>query len=118
MPYKPARPCAFSRCPNTVRGKSRYCDNHKDQEKKNTYNGKQSTKDNFYQSRSWIKFRNWFRAKNPLCKHCLEKGIVTPMKIVDHIKPISEGGEKFSEDNCQSLCQECHNRKTFGKERW
>ena len=32
--------------------------------------------------------------------------------MVDHIVPIADGGEKLDEDNLQSLCQDCHARKT------
>jgi len=40
------------------------------------------------------------------------QGIITGGFIVDHVIPIREGGGKFDEDNCQTLCQTCHNRKT------
>lgn len=116
MPYKPARPCNFSGCPNTVRGNNKYCINHQVYEKKEKYqyykDKGQSTEDGFYQSKDWIRFRNWYRSKHPLCEECSRRGMITPMKIVDHIIPIKQGGDKFSENNSRSLCQECHNRKT------
>ena len=35
-----------------------------------------------------------------------------PMKVVDHVKPIKDGGSPTDWDNLQSLCQTCHNQKT------
>jgi 5-methylcytosine-specific restriction protein A len=65
-----------------------------------------------YASTKWIGLRNTFRFTYPLCQECEKKGLIKPMKIVDHIKPISKGGEPFDWDNLQSLCETCHNRKT------
>jgi 5-methylcytosine-specific restriction endonuclease McrA len=31
--------------------------------------------------------------------------------MVDHIKPIKNGGDLMAMDNLQSLCVSCHNRK-------
>jgi 5-methylcytosine-specific restriction protein A len=35
-----------------------------------------------------------------------------PAKVVDHIVPVKEGGERFERVNLQSLCVPCHNAKT------
>jgi 5-methylcytosine-specific restriction protein A len=37
---------------------------------------------------------------------------LTEAKEVDHIKPISEGGEAFDIGNLQSLCVSCHAKKS------
>ncbi|WP_443019268.1 HNH endonuclease [Sphingomonas sp. 22R3R2A-7] len=47
----------------------------------------------------------------PLCRHCTERGLVTPAVEVDHIKPKALGGEDLLE-NTQSLCKACHQEKT------
>jgi len=60
----------------------------------------------------WRKFRNWYIRRHPLCEDCLKHGITTPAKIVDHIKPLNQGGAHCSVSNSQSLCMACHNRKT------
>ena len=119
MPFLPGRPCRKSGCPHITRNLNGFCDDHQGYEKAVRNNYEKRPKENsltpsfFYQSRRWIRFRNWFRSKYPLCKRCLdEKRGPVPMKIVDHIIPIDQGGAKYSEGNCQSLCQECHNRKT------
>jgi 5-methylcytosine-specific restriction endonuclease McrA len=36
---------------------------------------------------------------------------------VDHIIPISEGGERFDEDNLQAACKRCHAWKTANIDR-
>lgn len=48
---------------------------------------------------------------NPMCAHCLRKGLVRPAVEVDHILPLFKGGED-STDNMQGLCAECHKVKT------
>jgi 5-methylcytosine-specific restriction endonuclease McrA len=63
----------------------------------------------FYNSAAWRNFRNWYIMCNPVCEN---EGCTKAAKFVDHIKPISEGGEKTDEDNVQSLCQSCNGRKT------
>ena len=66
----------------------------------------------FYSSSAWIKLRNYKRLLNPLCEHCLRLDILTPYHTIDHIKPISEGGEPLDLDNLQTLCKQCHAIKT------
>lgn len=69
----------------------------------------------FYSSSAWLKLRNYKRLLNPLCEHCIKLDILTPYHTIDHIKPISEGGEPLDLDNLQTLCKQCHAIKT-GKE--
>lgn len=71
----------------------------------------------FYNSWPWRKLRKRFKENNPLCKHCEENGFIVPMKVVDHIVPIKKGGEPLSEDNLQSLCEKCHNKKSSNESR-
>ena len=66
-----------------------------------------------YDSSKW---RNGVRVlklkTTPYCEICLENDILTEAKEVDHIKPISEGGEPFDIDNLQALCTSCHAKKS------
>ena len=68
--------------------------------------------DNFYVSVAWRRYRNWFITNNPLCKKCESHGLTVLADVVDHRLPLKDGGEPFDEDNTQSLCHSCHNRKT------
>lgn len=69
----------------------------------------------FYQSKQWRKVRKLYVQQNPLCVHCLDRGLTTAVQEVDHIKPLRLGGAKFDFENLQSLCKSCHARKS-GKE--
>jgi 5-methylcytosine-specific restriction protein A len=54
-----------------------------------------------------------FIANNPLCADCLKQGRVTAARDVDHIIPHKGDQELFwDETNWQSLCGDCHKRKT------
>jgi 5-methylcytosine-specific restriction protein A len=65
--------------------------------------------------RQWRKVRLAYLQCNPLCEQCLKEGITTPALDVDHIVPLSKGGERLDFDNLQALCRRCHNKKTHGK---
>ncbi len=67
----------------------------------------------FYATAAWMKVRDRRRAENPICQECERKGLIRPMKIVDHIQPIDERPDLALEyDNTKSLCKLCHIRKT------
>lgn len=52
--------------------------------------------------------------KEPLCRSCRRQGKTTPADVIDHIVPLHRGGEDVDE-NCQALCNECHNDKTLSE---
>jgi 5-methylcytosine-specific restriction enzyme A len=72
----------------------------------------------FYNSKAWKKCRESYIPKVfGLCEHCGEPGY-----ILDHIKEITPDNITnpnitLNHDNLQFLCLECHNTKTFGKDR-
>lgn len=111
MPQKPPTACRFPNCPELTR--ENYCSGHKEHEKKihAEYDARRMH-DPFYNSPAWIALRTYHKRRFPLCQECERKGQTVPMKIVDHIKSIKQGGGRLDPDNLQSLCQECHNRKT------
>lgn len=43
----------------------------------------------------------------PFCRICGKAG-----QMVDHVKPVNEGGEPFDIENTQTLCNSCHARKS------
>jgi 5-methylcytosine-specific restriction protein A len=67
---------------------------------------------NIYKSQRWVRLRAELIRQQPTCQHCLQYGIVTPGKIVDHIVEIEDGGAVWDIDNLQHLCHTCHNIKT------
>ena len=62
--------------------------------------------------RQWRKVRAEYIAEHPLCEECLKNGKIVPVYDVDHIVPLSQGGERLDKNNLQSLCRTCHNIKT------
>jgi 5-methylcytosine-specific restriction endonuclease McrA len=66
----------------------------------------------FYNSPEWRALRNSFIKRFPLCVHCLLQNLTVAATVVDHVKPISQGGAALDEDNLQSLCESCHNSKS------
>ncbi len=59
-----------------------------------------------YKSSRWRRVREIVLSEDPLC----ECGSIAT--VVDHIKPIQQGGSVWSESNLQSLCTNCHNKKS------
>ncbi len=74
----------------------------------------------------WVRLRDWYIARNPLCCECLKEGIVTVSTTavingktkrfsneVDHIVP-HKGDLRLKRDprNLQTLCKPHHSRKT------
>jgi 5-methylcytosine-specific restriction enzyme A len=70
--------------------------------------GNRYNKDPFYSSTAWRKARAAFLQSNPLCVHCLAKGVTTPATMVDHKERIKAGGDRLNPDNFQALCDHCH----------
>jgi 5-methylcytosine-specific restriction protein A len=56
--------------------------------------------------------RDQHLAREPLCRHCQQRGLVVAAVDVDHILAIEAGGDPWDHDNMQSLCHQCHSRKT------
>jgi 5-methylcytosine-specific restriction protein A len=65
-----------------------------------------------YYSRRWRNLRNLFIQRYPLCKECKGNNIIKQGKLVDHIKPVSEGGDFYLWRNLQTLCNTCHRKKS------
>jgi len=66
---------------------------------------------------AWTRARNAYIAAHPLCEMCLADGRVRGGEIVDHIVPLSAGGQKFDTDNLQTLCRKHHAVKTLTDKR-
>jgi 5-methylcytosine-specific restriction endonuclease McrA len=65
-----------------------------------------------YESARWRKLRHLKLRESPLCALCPSEAR-RPATDVDHILPVQEHPElAWNWDNLQSLCHECHSRKT------
>ncbi len=111
MPRKPPTPCRYPNCPELTEGK--YCDSHRKIVEKN-YNMYERDKvsQKFYCSAEWKYARKMKLHRNPLCQECERNGLLTKATMVDHIKPIKQGGSALDMNNLQSLCWSCHSRKS------
>lgn len=55
----------------------------------------------------WRRIRAQTLLAEPLCRLCLSAGRTVPATVVDHIKPLADGGTHES-SNLQPLCKRCH----------
>ena len=64
--------------------------------------------------RDWYQLEAWRRrAKlqlllDPLCAYCLQRGLVVPAEIADHVERHGGDYTKFLIGKLQSLCRSCH----------
>jgi 5-methylcytosine-specific restriction endonuclease McrA len=49
--------------------------------------GRPAKWDRWYSTTRWARIRKHQLREHPLCKYCLERGIVEPATIVDHVEP-------------------------------
>lgn len=112
MPVRPKRVCRSQGCGNVTDKADGYCEQCTDAGRNDSAERRRAkTTDPFYLSPEWRKYTRWWLSQHPLCASCKRPG-----RIVDHIKPISEGGERLDPANTQTMCSRCHNQKT-GRER-
>lgn len=71
--------------------------------------------DTRYNTTRWRKVRALYISAHPFCVMCQADGKVVQATVVDHIVPARKGGDFWSEENYQSLCNKCHASKS-GKE--
>ena len=114
MPHSPRRACRQQGCRNLAERGSCYCIEHQREEDRNYNRYQRDTETQaFYTSKEWRAARKHQLENNPLCAECLKHGVYTPATLVDHIKPIREGGARLDPRNLQSLCWSCHSAKSI-----
>lgn len=83
-----------------------------------TGRGQRAPWDKWYGTARWARIRRYQLLEHPLCKFCLERGIVTPATVCDHVEPHRGDVNKFWLGPFQSLCKECHDStKRFVEQR-
>ena len=109
MPRKLRTPCRWPMCPGLTDHKTGYCEQHRSAADKR----RGSARARGYTYR-WEQARILFLREHPLCAECLRNGRVAAATVVDHIVDHKGDHDRFwNQDNWQSLCVECHNRKTM-----
>ncbi|WP_208821389.1 HNH endonuclease [Bradyrhizobium neotropicale] len=63
----------------------------------------------FYGTAFWQRRRQLQLREHPLCKFCLERGVITKATVADHVQPHKGDWNKFCLGELQSLCTDCHN---------
>lgn len=84
--------------------------NHNPHKPKSTTNWLKNQADlSFYNTQAWRKLSLAYKMRHPVCEvvDCHETSYFT-----DHIVPVSEGGDKWDENNLQALCRSCNAVKT------
>lgn len=100
----PQRLCNQPGCPEhaTYRGR---CPVHSKDENRRQH----SSPGRIYGSKRWLLLRGRVLLRdNHTCRNC---GAFNARQV-DHIKPIEDGGDRWAEDNLQTLCDSCHSAKT------
>lgn len=87
------------------------------QKQKEAFTGHDKKNTEFYTSSLWRSIRGIvLRRDKGICQACLRPVEICGMPpVVDHIKPINQGGSATDYDNLQLLGTPCHNSKS-GKE--
>jgi 5-methylcytosine-specific restriction endonuclease McrA len=77
----------------------------------------------------WATFSRAWRRRLPLCgmradgsmdtvnSRCAKDGLTTPAECVDHVIPMSQGGDQYDENNLISSCLACNSWKARTIER-
>lgn len=112
MPVRAKRVCRVHGCGNVTDRSDGYCDMCYQSGKDDAAEARRRKQtDPFYYSTEWRRYQKWWFMLNPLCVQCSSPG-----QMVDHKKPIKDGGARLDPINTQTMCFRCHNKKT-GSER-
>ncbi len=113
MPQRIPKPCRVRSCKDKTAERDGYCDKHRP--KYNSWRQWQEKQGNTTQrgyGSKWQRLRlRILKRDSNLCQTCLKSGTLIRASHVDHIIPKSRGGDD-AYSNLQSLCPECHQRKT------
>lgn len=117
MPAAAPKPCRHPGCGVLVRGGS-WCEKHRRAAAGSFADRARGTRHERGYGSGWERTRQRiFERDGGLCQECLRASIVTSVgdKLFsawcDHVVPKAEGGTD-DDDNLQTLCRRCHQRKT------
>jgi 5-methylcytosine-specific restriction protein A len=108
----PIRLCLEPRCGNEATARGR-CDEHR-RERERERSASRRTGERtaravqIYHSAKWLNTRNAVLARDPICKVC-DNAL---SEQVDHITPLSQGGDEYAMDNLRGICVPCHATKS------
>jgi len=67
--------------------------------------------DQRYKTGRWQKLRAAVLRRDPLCAYCAARGRPEAATTVDHIVPVTRGGDFWSMDNLAPACANCNYSK-------
>ena len=113
MPRRPKAPCGQPGCPRLVEpGIGGRCPEHRKayrRELSRDYDRARGTPTERGYGVNHQRLRGMVLREEPLCRHCLREGSLTPSTDMDHI----DGNQwNLERDNLQGLCKSCHAIKT------
>lgn len=113
MPRSAPTPCRQPGCPQVLISPG-FCERHRGLQHRDYGRARRGFDEElgFYSSAAWRSTRAAVLRDQPLCRACQGLGRFVPAGVVDHVRPIKEGGQRFDMANLQPLCVPCHNRKT------
>ena len=115
LSYMPTKARKYCKKCGKIATVGEYCEDHAPKRDYSSEYLRRSTKDTdkWYKQKAWQIRRAMQLRKQPLCEECLKRGEYVKATDVDHIEPHKGNYEVFIDpDNLQSLCHECHSRKT------
>jgi 5-methylcytosine-specific restriction enzyme A len=62
----------------------------------------------WYDCARWQRLRDHQLREHPLCAFCLQRSLVVPAQVVDHVEPHNGNWTAFVTGKLQSLCKVCH----------
>ncbi len=107
MPHRAMKPCNHPGCGVAIKARQKYCVDHLPLHR-NDYK-RRIPQTGIYSSTQWRVFRRMYLRRHPMC---IEYGCGKMATIIDHIKPVNQGGSLYEEDNLQPMCKQCHDKKT------
>ncbi|QPX75465.1 putative HNH endonuclease [Serratia phage vB_SmaS_Opt-169] len=113
LPSLPKKSCRVVSCPNLATSANNgYCVEHKNKGWED-YQDSKFGEVRVYQTAEWKRARKiCFNTYHGLCANSEKTHGIRRGNNCDHIIPLSQGGEPYSQSNLQMLCDECHNTKT------
>lgn len=116
MPWKPNHTCTFPGCTRRIPSGRSLCDEHA-AARRDMYEARRGTSTQRGYDARWRKLRAIYIHDHPLCAACAAEGKLRAAAVVDHITPHrGDISLLYDESNLQSLCTECHNRKTAAED--
>lgn len=117
---KPLKQCNQVTCRTLIPFDEQYCTKHihMKRERHRTYDAAREREDkeyrSVYHSVRWRNLRHQVLLRDDyMCQECLRNDIYKEADVADHIVELRDDISKaFDFSNLESLCHECHNRKT------